>query len=856
MSSDMTTQTDNSRRQLLAGLFSMPLLGLYSATSAQTAPGAVPTTTKVGELLMPTRFKHPGLLYTAAGLQLARDKVQAGERPWIDGWNALVACDRNSPTAAPNPQTTIIRGGPGTNFGKMVVDMQRALNCALAWKISGHGAYAEQAVRVLNAWARTMTQLTGNNDQLLAAGIYGYQWANAAELMRDYPGWAPADISAFQAWLLQHFYPKCSAFLTGEATIHDATTIYANWDICAMCAVLAIGVFCDKPELYAEALRYFQDGRGMGAAAHMVFVVHPGKMGQMQEAGRDQGHATLSIALGGALCEMAWNQGTDLYGYLDNRLLAGAEYVARCNLLDVHGQRYSLPFTPQFAFANNRRRMVKAATDAPPSLRSGWELVYNHYVNRQGIEAPHVRAMVARMYPGVQDNGGDQPSFGTLTHRELPSAPATCTGLTAINVDSAAHLSWWGSAGAVGYEIGRRKAPWGGYAVVANVTGPTCFIDHPGNGDWEYAVRPMFNGSRGPWSKPARTSLPGKEVLRLAAAGGAHLQLQGGATWGTGRRGGASQALVLGGNGAHARFINNVTANVGDFSVSVWLYAEAYGPDTGLVFIGRDDVGYMSLSTSRYMVDKLMFVMSLAGYEGEDRLIDSQAPPLGRWVHLAVTRSGNGTGILYRDGVEVARNTAMSFLPNQIVQAQRCYIGRDTARAWSPNPGTFKGKVEDLVLFSRVLSPAEVAALASAATNLAPFAKLASSFTSPWESLAAVNDGAEPAHSGDRSRGAYGNWRGPAAYRETDWVSFTWPTEKTITAVEVYWWQDGQGIALPTHAAIEAWTGRRWQKLGSIGKAPDTFNRLEFAALTTTAVRVSMRSPRATGILEARVLGS
>jgi hypothetical protein len=38
-----------------------------------------------------------------------------------------------------------------------------------------------------------MTSLTGNADRFLAAGIHGYQWANVGEIMRTYPGWAPAE---------------------------------------------------------------------------------------------------------------------------------------------------------------------------------------------------------------------------------------------------------------------------------------------------------------------------------------------------------------------------------------------------------------------------------------------------------------------------------------------------------------------------------------------------------------------------------------------------------------------------------------------------------------------------------------
>src|ERR1700723_2792258 len=87
---------------------------------------------------------------------------------------------------------------------------------------------------------------------------------------------------------------------------------------------------------------YFYNGLGEGCIDRTVYFIHPGYLGQTQEAGRDQGHNTLEIALLAPLCEMAWHQGVDLYGYENNRVLAGAEYVAKYNLFqDVPFVTYS-----------------------------------------------------------------------------------------------------------------------------------------------------------------------------------------------------------------------------------------------------------------------------------------------------------------------------------------------------------------------------------------------------------------------------------------------------------------------------------------------------------------------------------
>jgi len=148
-----------------------------------------------------------------------------------------------------------------------------------------------------------------------------------------------------------------------------------------------------------------------------------------------------------------------------------------------------------------------------------------------------------------------------------------------------------------------------------------------------------------------------------------------------------------------------------------------------------------------------------------------------------------------------------------------------------------------------------VEAAAPAAANLASNATLATSFVSAWETLAAVNNNIAPANSADKTGGAYGNWNGPAAYGTTNWVSFSFPAARTVSAFEVYWWNDGQGIGTPTTALVEYWNGTAWVSLGSPGLALNGFNRLNFGAVSTTSIQVSMKSALATGILEARVLG-
>jgi len=74
--------------------------------------------------------------------------------------------------------------------------------------------------------------------------------------------------------------------------------------------MLAIGIFTDNVTMYKEAITYFKSGvrnRNIDKFIWTNYIVDGQVLGQGQEAGRDQGHATLGFALAGALAQMAYN---------------------------------------------------------------------------------------------------------------------------------------------------------------------------------------------------------------------------------------------------------------------------------------------------------------------------------------------------------------------------------------------------------------------------------------------------------------------------------------------------------------------------------------------------------------------
>lgn len=375
-------------------------------------------------------FAHPGLLHTQADFTRMQTKVAASAQPWTAGFNRLAANPYSSLTRNfTNPvPSTVYRGFNGTNsenYASMFRDIAAAYATALRWKVTGDVNYANKSIAILNAWSANLTAISGTGDKFLAAGIYGYEFANAGEIMRDYSGWAPADFARFQNMLLTVFYPMNHDFLLNHNGTCD-THYWANWDLCNTASMLAIGVLCDNRSIYNEALTYYKTGTGSGAF-NQVMPFYYGDLAQWQESGRDQGHGLLGVALAGSLAQMAYNQGDDLFAYGNNALLKAFEYIAKYNL------GYEVPYTTYRNCDGIIQTVI--STDQRGNVRPVWELVYNHYVNVKGLNAPYSALFAQRLRPegggGDYDpnsGGFDQLGYGTLAYSlDEPARPNTQT---------------------------------------------------------------------------------------------------------------------------------------------------------------------------------------------------------------------------------------------------------------------------------------------------------------------------------------------------------------------------------------------------------------------------------------------
>jgi DUF1680 family protein len=155
------------------------------------------------------------------------------------------------------------------------------------------------------------------------------------------------------------------------------------------------------------------------------------------------------------------------------------------------------------------------------------------------------------------------------------------------------------------------------------------------------------------------------------------------------------------------------------------------------------------------------------------------------------------------------------------------------------------------------LAQEATAPAAAAGVNLAVVATASSSFTSGDTTVAALNDNFTPRSSRDARHGAYGNWPRTG----TQWVQYDWRQPISTRQVEVYWWDDRQGVRLPKACRLKFWDGSAFVSVANasgLGLAGDQFNSTAFDEVAASKLRLEMDSEGefSTGLLEWKVYDS
>ncbi len=381
------------------------LASLLFGAALASASGAAGAATNT--LSATSGFRHPGVLLNLPQLDLIKSRVAAGIEPQKSAFEAAKASSLAALNYVPSPWATC-ECGPRSNPDRGCKDEQRdseaAYTQALLWHITGDRAYAKNAIRIMNAWANTLTGGHRLANGPVQAAWCGEVWPRAAEIIRyTYPGWSAAEVAKFQNMLATQYVPS----LVGGSCENG------NKELSMSEALINIGVFNDDRATFdlgvqmwrgrAPAYIYLKtDGPNPVKAANCEEMPIWGNKGYttplvdglLQETCRDSGHANMALSAMVNAAETARQQGLDLYAEQGARIMAALEYQAQ--FLPPH----NAPVPENLAF----------------NKHPTWEIAYNHFHNRLGQKVPKIAAVLPTNRPtGVNHH----MVWETLTHAEV-----------------------------------------------------------------------------------------------------------------------------------------------------------------------------------------------------------------------------------------------------------------------------------------------------------------------------------------------------------------------------------------------------------------------------------------------------
>ena len=237
-----------------------------------------------------------------------------------------------------------------------------------AWDFAKQGE-DDKAVEIINAYAGTLQRLDGHDAPLCL--IQGYWLCRAMMIERTHktPSW--------DAMLRRAMVPTMDKF---EA---DSPYANGNWGAIVNRFRMACALCLEDTAMYRVAIDYYLHANDNGSLPKYI-----SETGQCQETGRDQAHAQLGLEALCQTCQMAWEQGDDLWGALDNRLMKGLEYTARYNL------GYDVPFERWTDCTGLYNDWTEPGAMARGKICEIYDEAYQHYVGRKGLKMPYVKRLL------------------------------------------------------------------------------------------------------------------------------------------------------------------------------------------------------------------------------------------------------------------------------------------------------------------------------------------------------------------------------------------------------------------------------------------------------------------------------
>lgn len=400
-------------------------------------------------------FNHPCAMYNDADFTRVKNMLDNGSAPLVvkTEFEALKVSKYGASNYTPHPVKVMKRGTANDGNDDADEDATAAYQTAMLWKLTGDSKYANTSIGILNAWAKECEGFdpSGNANQMLSAGIQGYTFANAAEIMQTYKDWKDSDKMAFKEWIVKIFAEKNRQFMDfhwSRQYMNCDDHYWSNWDLVNMCSYLSIGILTENNDMVNYVVNYFYNGAGNGCINKLIRGIHTDPLGtgeticQNQESGRDQGHSLMSVMVTANLCQMAYTlykdnktvPELDFFAVKENVVLKMAEYVALCNLKSGNDASNAtgswlidaekMPFT-EFRYCINcicpdkNHGAVQNVVNLDEEhgrgeTRPGWEILYMHYTKEKALSNGYIycQKFADKLRPEYGPDGQHYESVG------------------------------------------------------------------------------------------------------------------------------------------------------------------------------------------------------------------------------------------------------------------------------------------------------------------------------------------------------------------------------------------------------------------------------------------------------------
>lgn len=316
-------------------------------------------------------MKHPGTVLSPAHISKISTNTAGIAKLHKDTsiWESKLASEKASRCIA---CVDIGPNGMGVGHAEFTEDAMQCYRYVLLFLAESNVVFAERAASLLIDWCTKCTVFKGSNAPLECAWG-GTCFVRSAELIKyKWSGWSTTHAQAVNIFIDNILIPNLTT------RYKEISLWYNNWILTILECLQQIYIYKNDDTRFNWVMEQYKQ------IAPKTFV---GATGKNTESDRDTIHETFQMSSHVQFCEVAYNQGYNIY---NDAIMKSCEYIAS-----------------------------KLNGKVPPDMTTGlrdnwcmpgaWEIAYNHYVRRSNRVMPETDKMMrvkGRRPEGMSFNWG------------------------------------------------------------------------------------------------------------------------------------------------------------------------------------------------------------------------------------------------------------------------------------------------------------------------------------------------------------------------------------------------------------------------------------------------------------------